>query len=59
MTVPIMQVRHDSKDVWWVAAKWPDGAIEDIQGFKSENEANEWIANELETWLAGRKEKHA
>ena len=59
MTVPIMQVRHDSNDQWWVAAKWPDGAIEDIRGFKSENEANEWISNELETWLAGRKEKHA
>lgn len=61
MTLPAMQVRHDPSDRWWVAAKWPDGRREDIKDFRSENEANEWIANELDAWLesgrdAGRAE---
>lgn len=55
MTVPVMQIRHDPTDRWWVAAKWPDGATEDIMGFKTESEANEWIATELEGWLEHRK----
>jgi hypothetical protein len=59
MTVPTMQIRHDMHDRWWVAAKWPDGRTENIKGFKSESEANEWIANELDSWLKGRKETHA
>ncbi len=51
MTVPIMQIRHDPSDRWWVAARWPDGRSEDIKDFRSENAANEWIANELDAWL--------
>jgi hypothetical protein len=54
--VPTLQIRHDEKDAWWVAAKWPSGQTEDIQGFSSEAEANEWIANELQTWLDERAE---
>ena len=59
MTVPTMQIRHDERGQWWVAAKWPDGRTEDIKGFKSENEANEWIANDLPSWLEGRKKTNA
>ena len=54
-TVPIMQVRHTKDDEWFVAAKWPDGATEDIRGFETESEANEWIANEMQSWLDVRK----
>ena len=59
MTVPTMQIRHDTNDRWWVAAKWPDGRTEDIKGFTSEAEANEWIANELNKWLEHRKQPDA
>ena len=58
-TVPIMQVRHTKDDEWFVAAKLPDGATEDIRGFKTESEANEWIANELQSWLDVRKKDAA
>jgi hypothetical protein len=54
-----MQIRHDSNDRWWVALKWPDGRTEDIEGFKSESEANTWIVDELDRWLEARKEGHA
>ena len=54
-----MQIRHDSNDRWWVAAKWPDGRTEDIECFKSESEANTWIVDELDRWLEARKEGHA
>ena len=59
MTAPIMQIRHDTHDTWWVAAKWPDGRTEDIKGFSSEADANEWIANELDRWLEQRKRSNA
>jgi hypothetical protein len=49
-----MQIRHDTDDIWWVAAKWPDGRSEDIKGFSSETDANEWIAKELNEWLENR-----
>ena len=55
MTGPVMQIRHDPSDRWWVAAKWPHGQIEDILGFRTESEANDWIANELDTWLEHRR----
>jgi hypothetical protein len=32
-----------------VVARWPDGRLEDIGGFKSELEANEWIAKHFQT----------
>jgi hypothetical protein len=54
-----MQVRHDTSGRWWVAAKWPDGLIEDVEGFKSETEANEWIATEFDNWLNRRREGNA
>jgi hypothetical protein len=59
MTVPTMQIRHDSNDRWWVAAKWPDGRTEDIEVFKSEGEANTWIVDELDRWLETRIDGHA
>jgi hypothetical protein len=56
---PVMQIRHDTDDRWWVAATWPDGHQEDIKGFANESEANAWIANELQDWLDRRKTEHA
>ena len=57
MTVPVMQIRHDPSDRWWVAAKWPQGQTEDIMGFRTETEANDWIAKELDEWLERRKDR--
>jgi hypothetical protein len=54
-----MQIRHDTNDTWWVAAKWPDGSIEDIKGFTSETDANKWITHELERWLEQRRPTNA
>ena len=58
-TTPILQIRHTENDEWFVAAKWPDGRTENICGFKTESEANEWVANELQSWLDERKEHRA
>jgi hypothetical protein len=49
--IPVMQIRRSKNGDWWVAAKWPSGEVEDIKGFATESEANEWIAKELQAWL--------
>ena len=36
-------------------ARWPNGSIQDVGNFKTESEANEWIAKELNSWLQLRK----
>jgi hypothetical protein len=54
-TVPILQIRRTDGEDWCVAATWPDGHFEEITGFKSESEANEWIAESLQTWLDQRR----
>jgi hypothetical protein len=59
MSVPVLQIRHTENDEWFVAAKWPDGRVEDIRGFNTESEANEWVANELQSWLDQRRENPA
>jgi hypothetical protein len=49
--MPVLQIRHaDGKD-WKVAATWPDGRFEELKGFKTESEANEWITHSLQAWL--------
>jgi hypothetical protein len=50
--IPTLQVsRHSAERDWRVVARWPDGRLEDIGRFKSELEANEWIAKHFQTWL--------
>ena len=57
---PVMQIRHTEAGEWFVAAKWPNGRIEDIKGFATESQANECIAKELQAWLDKRKQsQHA
>jgi hypothetical protein len=51
---PVLQIRHRDGNDWIVAATWPNGAFEEILGFKSESEANEWIAKEFQAWLDER-----
>jgi hypothetical protein len=52
--IPVMQIRHTDTGDWFVAAKWPDGKVEDIKDFAAESAANEWIAKELQAWLHQR-----
>ena len=54
-TPPVLQIRHSDGQDWFVAATWPDGRSEEIAGFKSELEANEWIANKFQAWLDNQK----
>ena len=54
MKTPVLQIRRRNEDDWFVAATWPDGTFEEIQGFKTESEANEWIAKEFQAWLDKR-----
>jgi hypothetical protein len=58
MNVPTLQIRNKNGGAWIVHAEFPDGSSEDISGFNTENEANEWIARELQDWL-DRREKAA
>jgi hypothetical protein len=53
--MPILQIRNTNGGDWSVHAEFPDGSFEEISGFKSENEANEWIANSLREWLDRRQ----
>jgi hypothetical protein len=53
--IPTPQVRHAEGEGWRVAARWSDRHVEDIAGFKTELEANEWIAEDFQTWLETRK----
>lgn len=55
-TMPALQIRNNDGGDWCVHAQFPDGSFEDIGGFKTENEANEWIARELQQWLDQRKD---
>jgi hypothetical protein len=56
MTIPILQIRNKNGGAWVVHAEFPDGSFEEISGFKTENEANEWIARELQDWLDRREQ---
>jgi hypothetical protein len=51
---PVLQIRHRDGNDWLVAATWPSGEFEEIRNFKSESDANEWIAKEFQTWLDER-----
>ena len=55
MTAPVLQIRNKNGGAWTVHAEFPDGSFEEISGFKTENEANEWVAKELQDWLDRRE----
>jgi hypothetical protein len=52
ITMPALQIRHCNGDDWRVHASFPDGSSEEISGFHTENEANAWIADKFQDWLA-------
>jgi hypothetical protein len=52
--LPSLQVRHSEmggRESWTVRATWEDGTFEEIPGFQSELEANDWITNKFRIWL--------
>jgi hypothetical protein len=53
--IPALQLRHAEGQDWRVVARWSDGRLEDIGRFKSELEANEWIAKHFQTWFEAKK----
>jgi hypothetical protein len=55
MSMPILQIRNSNGGAWCVHAEFPDGSVEDVGGFRTENEANEWIAKDLHQWLEKRE----
>ena len=57
--IPILQIRNKNGGAWVVHAEFPDGSFEEISGFKTENEANAWIARGLLDWLDGREQRAA
>jgi hypothetical protein len=44
---------------WAVEAEWPDGAIEQIGRFSSEQQAQDWIATDAAAWLGEREPRGA
>ena len=52
---PVRQIRLRDGNNWLVAATWPSGEFEEIRNFKSESDANEWIAKEFQAWLDERR----
>jgi hypothetical protein len=51
MSMPTLQIRKDDEQKFTVRATWPDGAFEEVAGFLSEQEADDWIANKFPIWL--------
>jgi hypothetical protein len=58
-TLPALQIRHADGEDWCVAATWADGRVEEIAGFKSEVDANDWIASGFPAWLEERQKADA
>lgn len=58
IATPALRISHsDRGSEVSVAATWPDGRCDTIPGFRSESEANDWIATRFQTWMdkqAGR-----
>jgi hypothetical protein len=58
-TMPILQIRNANGGAWTVHAEFPDGSSDEISGFRTESDANEWIATSLQQWLDQRDgQKH-
>ena len=55
MSIPALQIRNKNGGAWTVHAEFPDGSFEEISGFRSENDANAWIAKDLQGWLDRRE----
>jgi len=57
MSMPVLQIRNSNGGAWCVRAEFSDGSFEDVGGFGTENEANEWIAKDLQRWLERRERR--
>ncbi len=60
-SLPTLQAR-ELKDgsAWYIVLTWSNGQTENIDGFGSEPELNEWITTKYREWLAKHEgQKHA
>ena len=48
---PVLQVRHRDGADWYVAVTWPSGRFEEVDGFRTESDANGWVAQRFQSWL--------
>jgi hypothetical protein len=55
--MPALQIRNKNGGSWIVRAEFPDGSFEEISGFKTESDANEWIATNLQDWMEQREKR--
>ena len=53
--LPSLAVLHKGSRQWAVQATWSDGSQEEVSGFSSETDANEWITLKFQDWLADLK----
>jgi hypothetical protein len=52
LATPVLQIRRsDRGQEISVVATWPDGRTRQVNGFKTETEANEWIAHKFQEWM--------
>ena len=55
MSLPTLQIRKEDEHKFVVRATWPDGAFDEMPGFQSEDEADEWIINKFPVWVEEQK----
>jgi hypothetical protein len=52
---PVMRSRSlKDGSAWYIELTWPDGRVEHIDSFQSEEEITEWISRKSDAWLKGR-----
>jgi hypothetical protein len=59
MSMPTLQVSKEAEDKYTVRATWPDGAFEEVSGFTSERDADDWITNKFPIWLEEQRKARA
>jgi hypothetical protein len=58
MSMPTLRVDKESEHKYTVRATWPDGAFEEVSGFTSEHEADDWITNKFPIWIEEQSKAH-
>jgi hypothetical protein len=55
MSIPRLRICRTNSEDWRVHIEFPDATFEEVSGFRSEEEANEWIAIKFEDWMQLRQ----
>jgi hypothetical protein len=59
MTIPAKKPEMRPRELrdasgWYVLVQWPDRPSEQVGGFRSEDEAQQWIDQDSDNWLRKR-----